>query len=86
MRKAGKTDNAIFGLYSLGIATGRDVYIYNFSHDGCTENAKRNDTRLSQCITGILRNPELTADEAAREHSSYIKWNDELKNKLQAKE
>ena len=26
--KAGKVDNAIFVLYSLGLATGRDPYIY----------------------------------------------------------
>ena len=83
--KAGKTDNAIFGLYSLGIATGRDVYIYNFSNDGCTENAKRMTQDYLNALQEYKDNPELTANEAAREHSSYIKWNDELKNKIQRK-
>ena len=39
--KAGKVDDAIFGLYSQGLKTGRDAYIYNFSRDACVENARR---------------------------------------------
>ena len=39
--KTGKADDAIFGLYSRGFATGRDAYIYNFSRDACAENAER---------------------------------------------
>ena len=38
--KAGKTDDAIFKLYSRGLATGRDAYIYNFSRDDCAKNAR----------------------------------------------
>ena len=39
--KAGKADDAIFGLYSLGLATGRDSYIYNSSRAACAENARK---------------------------------------------
>ena len=39
--KAGNADDAIFGLYSRGLATSRDAYIYNFSRDVCAENAQR---------------------------------------------
>ena len=39
--KAGLADDAIFGLYSLGLATNRDAYIYNFSRDACAKNACR---------------------------------------------
>ena len=38
--KAGKADDAIFGLYSRGLETTRDAYIYNFSRDACAENAR----------------------------------------------
>ena len=31
--KAGKTDDTIFKLFSSGYKTGRDAYIYNFSHE-----------------------------------------------------
>lgn len=39
--KAGKSSDAIFGLYSLGIVTSRDPYLYNFSRNACAENAER---------------------------------------------
>ena len=39
--KAGKTDEAVFRLYSNGYKTGRDAYIYNFSREACAENARK---------------------------------------------
>ena len=33
----------------------------------------------------LKKNPELTVDEAARHHSSNIKWSQELKNRMQRK-
>ncbi len=39
--KAGNVDDTIFRLYSQGLKTGRDPYIYNFSHDDCAENARQ---------------------------------------------
>ena len=83
--RSGRADDAIFGLYSLGQATGRDVYVYNFSHDTCTETAKRMVQNYLAAISELEENPELTADEAARKHSSCIKWNDDLKSKLRRK-
>ena len=83
--KAGRADNAIFRLYSLGLATGRDAYIYNFSRDACAENAERMAQEYIAAISELEENPELTMDEAAGRHSSYIKWNRELKNNLKRK-
>ena len=83
--KAGRADNAIFRLYSLGLATGRDAYIYNFSSDACAENAERMAQEYIAAISELEENPELTMDEAAGRHSSYIKWNRELKNNLKRK-
>ena len=71
--KAGIADNAIFRLYSRGLATGRDAYIYNFSHNVCTENAERMTQDYLAARSELEENPELTG-EAARNHSSNIKW------------
>ena len=38
--KAGRTDEAIFRLFSNGYKTSRDAYIYNFSADDCAANAR----------------------------------------------
>ena len=80
--KAGKADDAIFGLYSLGFETTRDAYIYNFSHDACAANAKLMAEDYLAALAEIEQVPQLTPDEAARRHSSNIKWNGELKKKL----
>ena len=48
--KAGKADDAMFGLYSLGLVTSRDAYIYNFSRDACAENARLMTQGLSRSV------------------------------------
>lgn len=132
--KTGKADDAIFGLYSQGLSTGRDSYLYNFSREACIENARRMtrdylaaleemvqrqlsilnenpdfkkqfDRAVKKTIrtkpeqTGeeairsellvFNRHPDLkeqfgrAVEEAARSHSSNLKWDQELMNKLQ---
>ena len=83
--KVGKVDEAIFGLYSRGYGTGRDVYIYNFSHDACAENAKRMTQDYLAAIAKLDENPELTVDEVTLLHNSHIKWGADLKKKLERK-
>ena len=83
--KVGKADEAIFGLYSRGYGTGRDVYIYNFSHDACAENAKRMTQDYLAAIAKLDENPELTVDEVTLQHNSHIKWGADLKKKLEQK-
>ncbi|MDE0528299.1 MAG: helicase-related protein [Truepera sp.] len=83
--KAGKADDAIFGLYSRGLATGRDAYIYNFSHDACAENARK----VVDDYLGAMRELEASRDKTpnveviTRRHSSNLRWNQELSNNLQ---
>ena len=83
--KAGIADDAIFRLYSRGPATSRDAYIYNFSRDACTENARKmtQDYRAALCL--MEENPELTVDIAASGHSSNLKWDRALKDNLKRK-
>ena len=83
--KAGKTDDAIFTLYSLGWATNRDAYVYNFSRKACAENAQQMTQEYLAAISELEENPELSADEVVRLHSTNIKWDDTLKNRLNQK-
>lgn len=83
--KAGKMDDTIFGLYSQGLETTRDAYIYNFSRGACAENAKLMVQDYLSALSELEENPELTIDEVANRHNSNIKWNGELKNKLKQK-
>ena len=83
--KAGKADDAIFRLYSRGLATGKDAYIYNFSRAACAENAQRMTQDYLAALSEIEANPKLTEDAAALRHSSNIKWDGEIKGNLRRK-
>ena len=85
--KAGKTDDTIFKLYSRGLATSRDAYIYNFSHQACGKNARA----MIDDYLGALQ--ELSAgnqgslklDDIVKRHSSNVRWDLNLKNNLKRK-
>ena len=80
--KAGRADDAIFGLYSRGLATSRDAYIYNFSRDACSENAERMMHAYLGALSELEENPELTANEVARQYTANVQWDRELENNL----
>ena len=85
--KAGKTDDTIFKLYSRGLATSRDAYIYNFSHQACGKNVRA----MIDDYLGALQ--ELSAgnqgslklDDIVKRHSSNVRWDLNLKNNLKRK-
>ena len=83
--RAGKADDAMFKLYSLGMSTGRDTYIYNFSRHTCAKNAQQMTEKYLAAFSEIEVNPKLMADDAARRHSSNFKWDRELRKKLERK-
>ena len=83
--KAGLADDSIFRLYSKGISTARDAYIYNFSRDTCAKNAQHMTEEYLAAISDIEENPELATEESMRHHTSGIKWDVDLKNKLERK-
>ena len=85
--KAGKVDEAIFKLYSRGLETARDAYVYNFSRDACAENARR----MVEDYLGALRELDefkngSPTDEIIHEitdrHSSHVRWDQGLKDNL----
>ena len=80
--KAGRADNAIFQLYSLGMSTNRDAYVYNFSHKACAENAQQMTQEYLAAISELEENSNLSVDEVVRLYSTNIKWDDTLKNRL----
>ena len=80
--KAGRTQEAIFQIYSLGLLTSRDAYIYNFSHSSCAEDAERMTHEYLDALQALKNDPELTPDEAARCHTKNISWTGNLKHKL----
>ena len=80
--RAGVAADAIFRLYSLGLATNRDAYIYNFSRDACVENAYRMTQNYINALQGIETNPECLIDEIIDRNTKNIKWEDNLKNNL----
>ena len=82
--KAGKTDDTIFKLYSRGLATGRDAYIYNFSRVACARNARAMVDEYLGALQELSAGNQgsLKLDEIVERHSSNVRWDRELKNNL----
>ena len=61
--KKGIADDTIFDLYSRGLATSRDPYIYNFSHDACIENAREMTADYLAAIEEMVQRQLSVLDE-----------------------
>ncbi len=83
--KAGKIENAIFQLYSLGLSTNRNAYVYNFSRDTCAQKALLMTQDYLAAVSDLEKNPGLNVKEVTRHNSINIKWDDTLKNRLKQK-
>ena len=79
--RAGRVDNAIFKLYSQGLRTGRDAYVYNFSRDVCAENARRMTQDYLAVLSAFEADPEFTED-TARRYAPNFRWDLGLENNL----
>ena len=82
--KAGKSEEAIFKLYSNGYKTGRDAYVYNFSQDNCAGNARKMVSDYLEALQELKtgQNPGATIDDITRRHSSSLRWDRELKRRV----
>ncbi len=82
--KAGRANDALFGLYSKGLATGRDPWIYNFSRDACAGNARR----MVQDYRDALRDWNESGRAATQFadivafHSDHVRWDAQLTDNL----
>ena len=85
--KAGRMDNAIFGLFSNGYKTSRDAYIYNFSHDACANNAQLMVRNYCDALDEWNRNNSESKqlNNIIDHYSSHVRWDRELKNNLRRK-
>ena len=70
--RAGNADDAIFGLYSQGVKTNRDAYIYNFTREACLDRARRMTQDYLEALSEFEANPELSVDEVARRHTDQM--------------
>ena len=80
--KAGRGNDALFGLFSQGYQTVGDVYLYSFSRETCMENARRLIGNYNSARLVREEHPDYTVDEAAGRHTTDIRWNRTLKNSL----
>ena len=80
--KAGRADDAIFQLYSLGLSTNRDAHVYNFSRHALAENAQRMTQDYLSALRELEDNPQLTVNEVVSRYTENVKWNRELKDNL----
>ena len=80
--KAGKPDETIFQLYSLGFATNRDAYIYNYSHDACAETARKMVGDYMAALRDLESSDSADAsvDQVTRRHSSHVRWDQNLRD------
>ena len=63
--------NAVFSMYSLGIVTNRDAWMYNSSKSELTRNMKRH---INYCNSQNLESPKIDSRQA--------KWTRDLSNRL----
>ncbi|MBF2759979.1 MAG: DEAD/DEAH box helicase [Ectothiorhodospiraceae bacterium AqS1] len=78
--RAGK-DEAIFKLFSRGLVTGRDAWLYNFSFDRCANHAK---AMVSEYMAAMdeLKNSDTDVEKIVSLHSSNTRWDVDLINNL----
>ncbi len=84
--KAGAPDETVFRLFSNGYKTGRDAYLYNFSHDACAENARLMLDDYQEALRVRQERPGCSVDQAARLYSKYLRWDQNLKDRLRRQE
>ena len=84
--RANRADDAIFRLYSQGVKTNRDAYIYNFSRDACLDRARRMTQDYLGALSEFEANPELLVDDVARRHTENVTWVGELMDRLRRRE
>ena len=82
--KSGRSDDAIFRLFSNGYKTGRDAYVYNFSHTACADNARKVVENYQNALRDLGEAGAEPADVDAivERHSSHVRWDAQLRDSL----
>ena len=84
--KAGGTDRAAFQLFSNGWKTGKDAYLYNYSHLALGENSRQAVNAyaraLRQVRDAVAECDNSVLEAAVRDNAVHIRWDRELRRKL----
>ena len=81
--KAGAVgSDAVFKLYSNGLKTGKDAYMYSYSRDACADNARAMTGDYQGAMLVLDEHSNDAIDDVISRHSSNIRWDRELKNNL----
>ena len=65
------------------IKTGRDLYIYNFSHDACTDNAGAMVEDYLAALHTREVHPHYSVYDITQKHSSNVRWDDGLMRNME---
>jgi len=78
---------AIFKLFSLGVATNRDEWVYDFRKDKLEKKIEHLINNYNLEVFRFSSNTEpVTIDDFVNDDPSYIKWTDRLKISLQKRQ
>jgi len=82
-------DGVIFKTYSLGVATNRDDWIYDFSKSALvgkvTQLLANYNTEVARFIAATRKNDKVRVDEFINADQTYLKWTDRLKHAMVAR-
>ncbi len=80
-RATGADASAIFKTFSLGVATNRDDWVYDFRSDGLEDKVKRLVQNYNSEVGRLARQPG-DIDSLVNNDPSFVKWTDRLKEAL----
>ncbi|MYK19820.1 DEAD/DEAH box helicase, partial [Candidatus Poribacteria bacterium] len=80
----GEAVNVIFKIYSSGVKTNRDAWVYNFDRNALTENIQRMSATYNAEVDRWkrLRNRVVNIDDFVNYDNARISWSRDLKVKL----
>ena len=73
---------AVFELYSNGLKSGKDSYLYSYSRDACAKNGRAMTDDYEGAMLALDEYSNDTIDDVVSRHSSNIRWDRELTNTL----
>ncbi|MGA2263516.1 MAG: type ISP restriction/modification enzyme, partial [Acidobacteriota bacterium] len=82
-------DGVIFKTYSLGVATNRDDWIYDFVETALvakvTQMLANYNTEVARFSAASRKNRKVSVDEFINADQTYLKWTDRLKHAMAAR-
>ena len=88
-KKASSPSQSLFGLYSLGVNTNRDDWVYHFSKGAVAENMETMIRFYNQQVRGYhkahTKDPKLRVEDYIDNDPKRIKWSSSLKAELARK-